>query len=328
MTTLPPLIPAFVGVALAAALVQDADAALYADGTTSAQTLAFGAPFAGRALAFRINVPGVGTGRRDTSATFVNSRYAITAAHNMTDLLAYNPTYEVAVGTNFLTARGNVMAVTSVLIHPSLDLAVLRFAAPFYAAPNQTIGNAITGDVAVSAGFGRWGTPAIGLPAQDGGLRAWDARVQSLVTGQSAPYYQSTTFGSNDAGLTRNGRGASGDSGGPAFNLLGELIGITWGGSTTIATLGSTTYVRLGEPSTKAWIEANTALPAVVPDLRLSPAGTAMRLTWDATATGYRLQTSETLSGWTNLSPLITGPGTLDDPIADRRRRYYRLFKP
>ncbi len=122
-----------------------AKAAVYADSTTSAQTLAFGAPFAGRALAFRINVPGVGTGRRDASATFVNSRYAITSAHNVTDLLTYNPTYEVADGTNFLTARGNVMTVTSVLVHPSLDLAILTFAAPFHAAPNQIIGNVVRG---------------------------------------------------------------------------------------------------------------------------------------------------------------------------------------
>ena len=124
----------------------------------------------------------------------------------MTDLLAYNPTYEVADGTNFLTARGNVMTVTSVLIHPSLDLAVLRFAAPFYAAPNQTIGNAVTGDVTVSAGFGRWGTPATGLPAQDGGLRGWEARVNAIVIGESAPFYQTTTFGYNNSGLSINGR--------------------------------------------------------------------------------------------------------------------------
>ena len=53
-----------------------------------------------------------------------------------------------------------------------------------------------------------------------------------------------------------------------------------------------------------------------------------MRLKWDADATGYRLQTSETGSGWTYLGPLITAPGTLDDPIADRPRRFYRLAKP
>ena len=52
-------------------------------------------------------------------------------------------------------------------------------------------------------------------------------------------------------------------------------------------------------------------------------------LTWNADATGYRLQTSESLSAWTYYGDLLTGPGTLDDPITDdRARRYYRLAKP
>ena len=80
------------GIAAGAGTPNQAGAALYADGTTSAQTLAFGASFAGEALSFNIYVPGVGTGIRHTSASFLNSRYAVTAAHNVFDLLQYNPT--------------------------------------------------------------------------------------------------------------------------------------------------------------------------------------------------------------------------------------------
>jgi hypothetical protein len=232
----------------------------------------------------------------------------------------------VADGTNYLTNRGNVMTVSRYVLHPTLDLAIIEFTASFPAAQNAVIGTAATGDITISAGFGSWGTPAIGT-SRDGGLRGWDARVQDVAIGGPAPYYQSTTFGINSSGRSLNGRAANGDSGSPVFNATGKLIGITDSASLGTASLGITTYVRLGEPSTKAWIEANTALPAVVPDLRLSPAGTAMRLTWDADATGYRLQTSETLSGWTDLGPLITGPGTLDDPIADRPSQFYRLAK-
>ena len=49
-------------------------------------------------------MPGVGTCQRNTSASFLNNRYAITSAHNVTDLLQYNPTYEVADGTSVVEA--------------------------------------------------------------------------------------------------------------------------------------------------------------------------------------------------------------------------------
>ena len=62
--------------------------------------------------------------------------------------------------------------------------------------------------------------------------------------------------------------------------------------------------------------------------MHLSPAGTALRLLWDAMATGFRLQSSGDLVGWTNLGSILTGPGTYDDPIASRPRQFYRLAKP
>ena len=53
-----------------------------------------------------------------------------------------------------------------------------------------------------------------------------------------------------------------------------------------------------------------------------------MHLTWDAAAIGYRLQTSGELSTWADLSGSLTGPGSYDDPIANRPRQFYRLIKP
>ena len=53
-----------------------------------------------------------------------------------------------------------------------------------------------------------------------------------------------------------------------------------------------------------------------------------MHLTWDAVATGYRLQTSDALSTWIDLGSVLTAPGTYDDPIATRPRQFYRLAKP
>jgi hypothetical protein len=241
---------------------REAEAGFYQDGTTSQQTLDFGAAYQGDALSFRIRVPGVGTGERNTSATFLNSGFALTVAHNITDLLQFNPTYEVADGSNFLTDRGNVMMISNIIFHPSLDLAILQFSQPFNVGEDKVIGSAITGDITYSAGFGQWGTPSIGLVSpRDGGLRAWDGRVLADAIGGPAPFYQSTGFGIDNIGLSLNGRAAFGDSGGPVFNSVGELIGLNYSASSSMGPLGSTTYVRLGEPSSKAWIESNASVP-------------------------------------------------------------------
>ena len=62
-----------------------ANGALYADGTTSAQTTNMGLQFQGKALSLRIYSPvygGTPGGQKNVSATFINSRYAVTAYHN------------------------------------------------------------------------------------------------------------------------------------------------------------------------------------------------------------------------------------------------------
>ena len=69
---------------------------------------------------------------------------------------------------------------------------------------------------------------------------------------------------------------------------------------------------------------------AALPSLRLTPNGNgnAMRLTWHADATGYRLQTSETLSNWTFFGSVLTGRHLGRSLNADGPRRYYRPAKP
>ena len=138
-------------------------------------------------------------------------------------------------------------------------------------------------------------------------------------------YFYSTGFDTINR-VSLNGKGLSGDSGGPVWNAAGKLVGITVGGFGGLGTIGGTTAQRLDVPEVLTWIEANRARP--LPSLTLSPSAGTMRLTWDAGAIGYRLQTSDTLSGWTNLGTVLTGPGTLDDPIAGGSSQFYRLFKP
>ena len=92
-----------------------------------------------------------------------------------------------------------------------------------------------------------------------------------------------------------------------------------------------TISLRLSTPAIQAWLQPKIAASwaALTPQLSITGLQGAMRLPWDAAATGYRLQNSETLSGWTFFGSVLTGPGTLNDPItADRPRRYYRPAKP
>jgi hypothetical protein len=243
------------------------------DGVTRAQSLAFGKQFKGRALSFKISVPGVGTGERDTSATFLNSEYAITCAHNVADLVQYNPTYSVADGLNFETDRGTVVQVSQVIICPAYDgttdtpdIAILKFATPFrptdangLLVADMQLGTVSTGDLTYSAGFGRWGTPSIGFITPDGGLGGWDADVSpNLYDFVSPTFYLDTEFGLYNANTSLNGQGASGDSGGPVFNQAGRLVGVTQGGQTDLESAGFTDFVKFTDPTLLSWIAANT----------------------------------------------------------------------
>ena len=250
---------------------ETARAVLIPNGGDDPAYIALGSQFQGRLLSLRVLVPGVGTGVRDTSAIYLNSEYALTAGHNVADLLQFNPTYEVATGDNYLTNRGTVVGVSSVIVHPSyvggfpknyIDLAILHLATPLPGSA-QTIASVSVGDVLTSAGFGRVGTPASGLSApQDGFSRGWRSPVDDFsAVDVSDTYYFETFFGSS-TGLALIGRGASGDSGGPAYDELGNLVGMVVAGSPTFAsTVGSTYYLDLSQPEVHSWISANAIVP-------------------------------------------------------------------
>ena len=250
------------------------DGQFYQNGTTPQQGIDFASQFAGIALSFRINVPGVGTGQRNTSATFLNSGFAITAAHNITDLLQFNPTFEVADGNNYLTNRGNVMSISNIIFHPTLDLAILQFTAPFFIGNDRQIGTVSTDDRILFAGFGAYGTPATGVLPRDGYLRAGDGHVADFVVPDDSEHYRSFTFGTgNLQGLQLNALGTSGTSGGPVIRLqLGadnfgnspltsQLVGIMTSATTPPGEPGASDFLYLGETSTAAWIRANTIVP-------------------------------------------------------------------
>ena len=111
------------------------------------------------------------------------------------------------------------------------------------------------------------------------------------------------------------------------WNAAGKLVGITVGQFGNLETIGGTITQRLGLPEVVSWIEATKLRPAPVLDLKLSSTGTAMSLTWDASAIGWALQGSDNLQSWSDIGTTITAAGTYEEPIADRPR-FYRLRKP
>jgi|GEM_PF-5021999 len=225
----------------------------------------------GKLLCLTVLVPGFGIGRRDTSAAFFNSLYALTAAHNVVDLLRYNPRYEISTGNNYLTNRGTVYQVESVTVYPGFDgtkntpdIAIIKFAQPILEFQDNVIGAASAGDVLTSGGFGSYGTPSFGrIFPHNGAARGWQAKqweYDPSGSDTSPVYYRSTIFGFFNDGITINGMGLEGDSGGPVYNAAGELVGLTTA-STGIAQNGQTVHLQLDNPQVYSWIQSMTVAP-------------------------------------------------------------------
>lgn len=263
--------PAFAAAAAAlgiGAVTESTKGVLMADGSNDADYKSLGSSLAGNtALSFRVLVPGVGTGQRNTSATYLNSEYAITAAHNVADLLAFNPTYEIATGDNYMNNRGTVVPVASVTIYPGYDggfeapdIAIIKFATPL-TSPALHIAAPQLGEILTGAGYGHPGTPRSGLLPSDGAVRGWNAPVvEGTPSDVSNVYYFSTDFDAVD-NVPLNGHGLSGDSGGPMIDSVGNLVGINIAQDGDTQPVGSTESLLLSQPAVEAWIEANTGVP-------------------------------------------------------------------
>ena len=262
------------------------------------------------------------------SGVLIDSWNVLTAAHALS---AGNMITSIGTGPNRSSDPGTVVGVVKWMRYPTYvsgfstpDLAIIHLAQPINITPAVFAGVS-RGEMLTAAGFGRYATPSIGVQPDDGSSMGWRAPVLGYnpanVTGA---HFYSTDFDTGN-GVSLNGKGLSGDSGGPVWNSAGALVGISVGQFGNLETIGGTVAARLDVPEVLAWIEANRLRPPV---LSLAPIGSAMRLTWDTNATGYRLQTSEALPTWTDLGSVLTGPGTYDDPTTNRPHRFYRLAKP
>ena len=281
----------------------------------------------------------------------VEADWVITAGH-----LLSTPTWTVDIstiiigdGTSYITNRGNMSAVSALIqdYNPSIghsgppDMGFLRLANRI-SVPGQYFNIAATPGLTQPITFASYGVPKSFLEGDlpiDGHVMGVTSKFSTAEpSGYTASLYDS---GSYDPGDPASGIGTSGDSGGfvgvwnPArFNpMTGAMGDYDTLGMSVAANSGATYFMSFNEPGVKARIlQVTQPMQAPVPvpllGLQLSPTGTAMRLTWDAVATGYRLQTSDDLSTWTDLGSVLTGPGTYDAPIANRPRKFYRLTKP
>lgn len=244
----------------AAALPERADAVLMPDG---ANELNF------RNLATQY-APSLGAvsltdsfGTFTISGVLLNDSWLLTAGHGL-----LNPRGAGNASVNGITqgtsSIGSLTPVLGTYLFPGYvagsapntpDLALMYLGSNSgLSAPSLTIGSVSAGAVVTSIGFGEYGTPSTGFTPPDGNARAWEAGVSSSTFGGFSPtYYQSSRF-SPSQGLSLNGRGASGDSGSPVFNSLGQLVGINVAASSGTSPIGSTEFVRLSESSIYSWI--------------------------------------------------------------------------
>jgi hypothetical protein len=222
----------------------------------------------GGTVSFRVLVPGVGTGQRNASAILLNEGWAITAYHNVADLLQFNPTYEIATGSNYLNNRGTVRGIAEMIPYPGgsfnnpnlPDLCLLRLATPLTGTGSVVFGSARVDEALYGTGFGNYGSPAVGQLPRDGNVRGWIAPVQSFMSGSySATFYRQTQFES-DLPYALNGRGMSGDSGGGWYNSQGQLVGMNVAATLGTGPGGQTTYLRFDNSDVHTWI--STTIPA------------------------------------------------------------------
>lgn len=221
---------------------------------------------------------GIGTNGQQTggyaSVTFINSHYAITAAHVVSTLFQNGGYARIGMGGNFNSDPGQVVDAFSsdALFYPTYqqgsvntnnpDIVILKLATPLAGVSQVSYGTANPFDVVTSFGYGFAFFAGDPIVQPDGFRRGWNARV-----GIGAPFfgadqwYNWTQFGAGGASIPVNGKGLSGDSGGGVYNSQGQLVGINFGQTGNGASVGSTSYLDLSQPEVRSWLEANTVIP-------------------------------------------------------------------
>lgn len=265
-----------------------AKAVLMPDGANEAEYRALAESYLNQFLILKVTIPGfANSGYR--SAVYLNSEYALTAAHAVDDLLAFpDAVYDIGrqiPTTSYRENRADVVSVDRITMFPGFnddfwhtypDIALIHFAQPLAGTP-ATIEAANVDEVLTAVGIGQYGTPSTGLVSNNGFARAWHAPVEDNPTRfyyfSYPEYYYDALFGSWGGSSPppippQNGNAAPGDSGGPWFDADGHLVGL----SIAIAGLNYTEpppnechVLNLSNPTILNWILANTVIPDAHP---------------------------------------------------------------
>lgn len=247
-------------------LATTAEATLIPVGSDDSLYRQFGEQFAGTALWIKATRP---TGEVFyASAIRFNSEYGLTSGHAVIGPGGVNTLEEVGNGINYVSAPGLISPISSVLVHPiydgtkfSPDIAIIRFGTPL-PSDDLTIGSVVEEDTIRGVGFGTHGYPDSGPLSQDGNIRGWEAHVDSGVPWNvSSNYYFAGDFGFNTTGLMLNGKGTGGDSGGPIFDVHGNLVGITVAEVGGTLSSGQTILLKLDHADVRPWVINNVPEP-------------------------------------------------------------------
>jgi hypothetical protein len=233
MTRLSPaLVPHVLRLLLVGVACQSAFAVLMPSGSNDQDYRDAGAAFAAnhRALSLRMTPASGPIGF--ATVTPINAYFGLTSAHAVTGTYA-NATYQAGTGIDANNPTSWI-GISEVKIYPGYvngsrsgpDIAVLKFAVPLTGFVPVTIGSANVGDVLAATGYGfafRVGDP---IPtARDGFIRGWNAEVESGTPQNSSDMFHDHTNGFY-SWINRGGKLLNGDSGGPIYNQVGQLVGL------------------------------------------------------------------------------------------------------
>lgn len=203
------------------------------------------------------------------SAVLLDPTHVLTAGHcvvSKTDVpYTFGPVIEGSSYTNPTAAS----TVVSAVVNPNMnfgdpfagtDEAILTLASPLPMQVPTVMGTMNLGDILTCVGVGNYGSPSTGEFPQNGPFRAFEAPVEQFGDPYSvtyiAPEYALLDFDPY-SGLPLNGKGMNGDSGSPAYNEAGRLVGVVTGQSGDTTEVGNTDVDTLDQP----WIDSVIGVP-------------------------------------------------------------------